>query len=285
MKSTKVKQIGQKRLRTKIKKSDSNIKDNKLSKSKIKNKYTNDDNYVTDFNFIDVLEKEDKLRVEGNGETNVVGIKQSFDMKFIYRPSKNNLELIGKYFTIDNKKGTNNWYDCAYHLVQDKTVIANIDLSKINNEENQINNNNQIQKKNNQNKKNQSFYLHINKSNLVSCLSINEYPIKEYILSFLSGEYSGYVKELNRRRKIRAKTDNFMIFLYLRNDGIEVLGKGKNELGEYIIKGTMTLINNFLQYQELNLNTNNHKSLNKNNNNNEGTINFGKITFDKIYGI
>ena len=60
---------------------------------------------------------------------------------------------------------------------------------------------------------------------------------------------------------------------------IDVFGKGKDEYGEYTIKGKMNLINNIEQYQQENQNIKiNIKNSNK-------IIYFGNILFHKNYNI
>ena len=213
--------------------------------------------------------------------------------------SANNSE---KYLNVNNK--------CSYLFSQYNNVVVPIlyenifnieNNNKINNKNNELNinmniNGNEIQeniesqkikrKRKKSSSKNQKkfFYLHICKKNLISCLLLNEYSLINYIIIFLSGMYSGYFEELNKNNKSELKVDSFNIFLNLSdkisNDdlyNIEVLGKGKDKYGEYLIKGNLKLIHNLTQY-------------NKENNiidikNNDKVIKFGNIFFHKIYNL
>jgi len=201
---------------------------------------------------------------------------------------------------------------CSYLFNQYNNVVAPILYENIfnieNNNKNNINNNfenknnvlnengDEVQEKieiqklkrkkrksSSKNKK-QFFYLHICKKNIISCLLLNEYSLINYIVAFLSGMYSGYFEELNKNDKSELKVDSFNIFLNLSdkisNDdfyNIDVLGRGKDKYGEYLIKGSLKLIHNLTQYNKEN-DINDIK-------NNDKVIKFGNIFFHKIYNL
>ena len=172
---------------------------------------------------------------------------------------------------------------CSYFLIQDNIIVVpilnedilNIDNNKIN--DNNHNISNKSEKDNNENVKKQKikkekkikiikkiknkqyFYIHICKKNLIHFLLLNEYSIINYILTFLSGIYSGYFEELNKNNSIILKVDKFQLFLYYNHSidnneysNIQVLGKGNDEYGEYLIKGNMELVHNLEKYQKEN---------------------------------
>ena len=81
------------------------------------------------------------------------------------------------------------------------------------------------------------------------------------------------------------KVDNFDIFLIKnifedKNEyyNLDVIGKGKDEYGEYIIKGKINLIKEIEQFKKENIFKNTKNVNNK-------VINFGEMTFKKIYDI
>ena len=81
------------------------------------------------------------------------------------------------------------------------------------------------------------------------------------------------------------KVDNFDIFLIKnifedKNEyyNFEVIGKGKDVYGEYIIKGKINLIKEIEQFKKENIFKNTKNVNNK-------VINFGEMTFKKIYDI
>ena len=185
------------------------------------------------------------------------------------------------YENISNIENNNNKKDINSNI-EDKITISN---EKENLENQKIKKKKRIRKILSKNKiKKQYFYLHISKKNLINCLLLNEYTLINHILIYLSGMYSGYFEELNKNNYSTLKVDNFNIFLSFNNTmnnnnyyNIEVLGKGKDEYGEYILKGNMTLINNLELFQK----ENNIIDI-KNNNK---VIYFGNIFFHKIYNI
>ena len=113
---------------------------------------------------------------------------------------------------------------------------------------------------------------------------LNESHIINFLNIFLSGNYSGFFEEIKNDKKV-LKTDNFDIYLnkiFLGDNeayhNFEVIGKGKDEYGEYIIKGNINLIKDLEEFKK----GNNFKNI-KNINNK--VINFGEMTFNKIYNI
>ena len=230
--------------------------------------------------------------------------------------------MIGRYFEENNYTNSINNNEkslilnnkCSYLFNQYNNVVVPILYENIfnieNNNKNNINNNfenknNELnenengkemqgkiesqklkkkRRKNSSKNKIQCFYLHICKKNLISCLLLNEYSLINYIVTFLSGMYSGYFEELNKNNKSELKVDSFNIFLNLSdkisNDdfyNIDVLGKGKDKYGEYLIKGSFKLIHNLTQYNKEN-NIIDIKS-------NDKVIKFGNIFFHKIYNL
>ena len=135
------------------------------------------------------------------------------------------------------------------------------------------------------NKSNKSFYyLHICKKNLINCILLNDFNIINYINIFLSGNYTGFFEEMKNNQKL-LKVDNFNMFLNNNNfmeknefNNSDIIGKGKDEYGEYIIKGNMNLIKDLNQYQNEN-NSLYGKTIN------DKVINFGEIKFNKIYDL
>ena len=315
------------------KKSKNSVKSNSTIKSKTKNKmnlitikgnrrrarkktFYDKNEFVTDLSFIDKYEEEENERIKIKENENLINIQKNrlYYLKICFRPSTNNIELIGNYSEqnyininqLPNNNDNINNNKCSYLLMQNNKIIApilkenyiNNDKSnkKINTNENLNENDkkenigNQKMKKKKRIKKSilknekKFFYLHICKRNLINCLLLNEKFIINYILIFLSGIYSGYFEELKKNNCLTLKEDSFNIFLNINNSinnddyyGAEVLGKGKDEDGEYVIKGNMTLINNLTQYQKENNNIIDNKS--------DKVINFGNIFFHKIYNI
>lgn len=255
----------------------------KSKKRKIINKFDKDKDYVTEFDFIDKLEEEDKIRVKDNEAYFSSPQIQKFDMNIFYRPGNNTIEMAGNYFTVNHrKKYLPPKFSCGYFLKNDKVVTACLNIEKLkptSNEYNKMSNNNNYEI--NMIKKRKYFYVNITKINLISCLLLTEYKLLDYILVFLSGNYSGFFQELNKRNNLRGKQDNFFIFANNSEQNIEVLGKGNNEYGNYIIKGFMSLVQNNKEFIEINKVSN----INYRTGNNNEVICFGSINFDKIYGI
>ena len=291
------------------------IKNSKRDRRKIINKLYDKNEFETDLSFIDIYEENEKKRLKIKENENLIKIlnKISYILQICYRPITNNIELVGEYLqnqenniNINNIKNNNDhcYNKCSYLLIQNNIVIApilntnilNVDLNHNNNKI--INNldNKKNKKKFNldisKNKKNQItkktkhkqfLYVHICKNNLINCLLLNEYSLINYILIFLSGIYSGYFAEKNKNNSSVLKVDSFNLFLNNNNSinnqdfyNIEVIGNGKDEYGEYILKGNMSLIHSIEQYQKENENINI---------NNNKVIYFGNITFHKIYNI
>lgn len=270
--------------------------------------------FITDLNFIDKYEEDEKKRIKMKDKENLIKIqnKKLYSLKICYRPSSNNIELIGS--CLENEKNNNNnkkakknvditSYNkkCCYVLIKDNNIIVPFLIENIKNIENNSNNNKlinnlnekdkkeKIENKNKirkfiKNKNKQIFYMHICKRNLINCLLINEECIINYILIFLSGSYSGYFEELNKHNSLILKVDFFQLFFSFSNpnksnnfDNINIIGNGQDEYGEYIIKGNLNLISNLEQYKK-----ENHDINIKNNDN---VLNFGNIVFHKIYNI
>ena len=291
------------------------IKNNKRKKNR--KKLYDKSEYITDLSFIDKYEEDEKQRIKNKENENLIKIqnKKLYTFKICYRPATNNIELIGKYIEnedtniIKNNKNNSNHSlfnnKCSYLLIQDNIIIVpilnedilNIDNNK-NNENNHIVTNKSLKEKDEKEKKqkmkklkkikktkNKQFcYIHMCKKNLIYFLLLNEYSIINYILTFLSGTYSGYFEELNKNNSLILKVDQFNLFLYyhhsIKNNeysNIQVLGKGKDEYGEYLIKGNMELVHNLEKYQKENDNINKK--------NKEKVIFFGNINFHKIYNI
>ena len=295
------------------------IKKSKREKRKIINKLYDKNEYETDLSFIDVFEENEKKRLKIKENENLFKIlnKISYILQICYRPTTNNIELIGEYHynqenNINNNKNIKNnneqsYNKCSYLLIQNNIIVApilntnilNNDLNHNNNKiNNDVNNNSKNKKKTNSNitknrrnqttkkaKNKQFLYVHISKKNLINCLLLDEYTLIDHILIFLSGIYSGYFEEKNKNNSSILKVDSFNLFLNNNNSinnnddnfyNIEVFGKGKDEYGEYIIKGNMILIHNLEQYQKENENINI---------NNSKVIYFGNVNFHKIYNI
>ena len=298
------------------------IKRNK--KRIVKKTFYDKDEFVTDLSFIDKYEEDEKERIKIKENENLIKFqnKKAYFLKICYRPLTNNIELIGRYFEENNYTNSINNNEkslilnnkCSYLFNQYNNVVVPILYENIfnieNNNKNNINNNfenknNELnenengkemqgkiesqklkkkRRKNSSKNKIQCFYLHICKKNLISCLLLNEYSLINYIVTFLSGMYSGYFEELNKNNKSELKVDSFNIFLNLSdkisNDdfyNIDVLGKGKDKYGEYLIKGSLKLIHNLTQYNKEN-NIIDIKS-------NDKVIKFGNIFFHKIYNL
>ena len=283
----------------------------KNNKRKIKKSFYDKNEYITDLSFIDKYEEEEKERLRIKENESLINFLNNkiYTMKIGYRPISNNIELIGTYIQYEkNNIGKNNKNTlvnnkCSYLLFQDNNIIAPIlneeilNIDNNNNINNVMKNNNyneeeiienagkQIRKKKLKKKGKQYFYVHICKKNIIKCLLINEYSLINYILIFLSGIYSGYFEEKNKSDLTILKVDSFHLFLSVNNIinneefyNIEVFGKGKDEYGEYIIKGKMQLIHNIEQYQKENeiINNNKNSDFNK-------IIFFGNISFHKNY--
>ena len=282
-------------------------------KRKIKKTFYDQKEFVTDLSFIDKYEEDEKNRIKFKEKEYLIDIqnKKLYYLKICFRPLTNNIELLGKYIEENNninKSNNNNSISdknnkCSYLLIQDNNIIAPIlyenfintekcdnvnDNSNVNEKKESIGNQ-KINKKKRIKKnliknKNKYFYLHICKKNLINCLLLSEYSIINYILIFLSGMYSGYFEELNKNNILTLKVDTFNIFLNLNNTtnnndfyDIEVFGKGKDEYGEYVIKGNMSLITNVTQYQKENSNITENK--------NNKVVYFGSLFFHKNYNL
>ena len=290
------------------------IKNNKRNKMI---KFYDKNEYITDLSFIDKYEEDEKQRIKNKENENLIEIqnKKLYTLKICYRPATNNIELIGKYLEdeetnkLKNNKNPSNHIlfnnKCSYLLIQDNIIVVpilNEDISKIDNNKNNDNNHivsNKSEKENDENEKKQKikkvkkvkkvknqqfFYIHLCKKNLIHFLLLNEYSIINYILNFLSGMYSGYFEELNKNNSIILKVDTFNLFLYYHHSvnnneysNIQILGKGNDDYGEYLIKGKMELVHNLEKYQK--------ENDNKNKKNKEKVIFFGIINFHKIYNI
>ena len=298
-KNMKIKNSGFKKIFTKNKKQIS-------LRKKCVQKYSRE-GYITDLSFIDKFEDAEKQRITKYEKENQIYIlnQRKFELKIYFRPLTNNIEFIGTFESNNyneknnSKKKLNN---CSYYLIQNNQIIIPVAMRDINNKSKNltdINNNNNISsdknnkietKKNINNKyrikkklikkqKEKEFlYIHISKNNLINLLLINELNLINYILMFLSGTYSGYYQEKNKKNELILKVDSFHLTLAMNKDyyDIDVFGKGKDEYGEYIIKGKMSLINNLQNYLELN--NSNIIEISK-------IINFGNIFFTKNYNI
>ena len=292
-------------LKSKIK---SNSTFKKKDKRKIIKTFYDKNEYITDLSFIDKFEEDEKERIKIKENETLIKIlnKKIYTLKICYRPLTNNIELIGTYLQYEeinkNKENILDNNKCSYLLFQDNNIIApilnedilNLDkqknkgkiINKINEGEIKENTGKQKHKKKHKNKNKQYFYVHICKNNLIKCLLLNEYSLINYILLFLSGIYSGYFEVKNKNNTSILKNDLFRLFLNVNNKinnaelyNIDVFGKGKDEYGEYTIKGKMNLINNIEQYQQENQNIKiNIKNSNK-------IIYFGNILFHKNYNI
>lgn len=177
------------------------IKENrrKIRKKKLYEK----NEYITDLSFIDKYEKDEQERIKIKENENLMKIQNHklYTLKICYRPSTNNIELIGQYIDDegmnDINKINNNLINClvnnkcSYLLIQDNDIVApilneeiiNMDNKKDNEKNKEINITNKKEKadnlkniKNSRNKKKyknkitnlknknkQFLYVHISK--------------------------------------------------------------------------------------------------------------------------
>ena len=284
--------ISKKDIKTKNKISKSKInkvKINKNNKRTIKKKKPNEDEYITDLSFIDKYEEEEKNRIFQIEEQDLIKSrnKKLYKLKICYRPLKNSIELIGKCYEKDDDIKdillNENSNQCCYILNKDNNIIAPISINEIL-KDGKTKHQKKTSEKYGNSKKDSFFYLHICNKNLINCILLNENYIINYINIFLSGNYSGFFEEIKNDKKI-LKVDNFDIFLIKnifedKNEyyNFEVIGKGKDEYGEYIIKGKINLIKEIEQFKKENIFKNTKNVNNK-------VINFGEISFKKIYDI
>ena len=281
------------------------------NKRRVKKKIIDEKEFITDLSFIDKYEEEEKNRILIKEKENSIKNRNRkiYKLKLCYRPLTNNIELIGNYiennYDFKNILMNETTNKCCYLLNKDNNLIVpfnindylnnNIEYNNISNEdrneynENMKRNSGKILKKKLIKKygnklKESFFYLHINKKNLINCILLNESHIINYINIFLSGNYTGYFEE-NKNNKTILNVDNFNIYLnkhnYFENKeyhNYDVIGKGKDEYGEYIIKGEINLIKDINQFKDENNFINDKKIDNK-------VIYFGEICFNKIYGL
>ena len=276
--------------KNKISKSKINkVKINKNNKRTIKKKKPNEDEYITDLSFIDKYEEEEKNRIFQIEEQDLIKSrnKKLYKLKICYRPLKNSIELIGKCYEKDDDIKdillNENSNQCCYILNKDNNIIVPIAINEIL-KDGKIKHQKKTSEKYGNSKKDSFLYLHICNKNLINCILLNENYIINYINIFLSGNYSGFFEEIKNDKKI-LKVDNFDIFLIKnifedKNEyyNFEVIGKGKDEYGEYIIKGKINLIKEIEQFKKENIFKNTKNVNNK-------VINFGEMTFKKIYDI
>ena len=285
---------------------------NSDNKRIVKKKLINENEFITDLSFIDKYEEEENKRIINKEKENIIKIrnKKIYKLKICYRPLTNNIELIGNYYEkkdelndilIDESENK-----CGYLLNKDNNIVVPLVVNDILNSDKNLNlynakedpneKQNKIAKIKNQeilkkkilkkymNNSNKSYYyFHICKNNLINCILLNDFFINNYINIFLSGHYSGFFEDIKNNQKI-LKIDNFDIFLNENNfkenefNNIAIIGKGKDEYGDYIIKGNLNLIKDLNQYQNENFNLN--EKIIK-----EKVIKFGDIIFNKIYGL
>ena len=276
--------------KNKISKSKINkVKINKNNKRTIKKKKPNEDEYITDLSFIDKYEEEEKNRIFQIEEQDLIKSrnKKLYKLKICYRPLKNSIELIGKCYEKDDDIKdillNENSNQCCYILNKDNNIIVPIAINEIL-KDGKTKHQKKTSEKYGNSKKDSFFYLHICNKNLINCILLNENYIINYINIFLSGNYSGFFEEIKNGKKI-LKVDNFDIFLNKnifedKNEyyNFEVIGKGKDVYGEYIIKGKINLIKEIEQFKKENIFKNTKNVNNK-------VINFGEMTFKKIYDI
>ena len=284
--------ISKKDIKTKNKISKSKInkvKINKNNKRTIKKKKPNEDEYITDLSFIDKYEEEEKNRIFQIEEQDLIKSrnKKLYKLKICYRPLKNSIELIGKCYEKDDDIKdillNENSNQCCYILNKDNNIIVPIAINEIL-KDGKTKHQKKTSEKYGNSKKDSFLYLHICNKNLINCILLNENYIINYINIFLSGNYSGFFEEIKNDKKI-LKVDNFDIFLIKnifedKNEyyNFEVIGKGKDVYGEYIIKGKINLIKEIEQFKKENIFKNTKNVNNK-------VINFGEISFKKIYDI
>ena len=276
--------------KNKISKSKINkVKINKNNKRTIKKKKPNEDEYITDLSFIDKYEEEEKNRIFQIEEQDLIKSrnKKLYKLKICYRPLKNSIELIGKCYEKDDDIKdillNENSNQCCYILNKDNNIIVPIAINEIL-KDGKTKHQKKTSEKYGNSKKDSFLYLHICNKNLINCILLNENYIINYINIFLSGNYSGFFEEIKNDKKI-LKVDNFDIFLIKnifedKNEyyNFEVIGKGKDVYGEYIIKGKINLIKEIEQFKKENIFKNTKNVNNK-------VINFGEMTFKKIYDI
>ena len=276
--------------KNKISKSKINkVKINKNNKRTIKKKKPNEDEYITDLSFIDKYEEEEKNRIFQIEEQDLIKSrnKKLYKLKICYRPLKNSIELIGKCYEKDDDIKdfllNENSNQCCYILNKDNNIIVPIAINEIL-KDGKTKHQKKTSEKYGNSKKDSFLYLHICNKNLINCILLNENYIINYINIFLSGNYSGFFEEIKNDKKI-LKVDNFDIFLNKnifedKNEyyNFDVIGKGKDEYGEYIIKGKINLIKEIEQFKKENIFKNTKNVNNK-------VINFGEMTFKKIYDI
>ena len=276
--------------KNKISKSKINkVKINKNNKRTIKKKKPNEDEYITDLSFIDKYEEEEKNRIFQIEEQDLIKSrnKKLYKLKICYRPLKNSIELIGKCYEKDDDIKdillNENSNQCCYILNKDNNIIVPIAINEIL-KHGKTKHQKKTSEKYGNSKKDSFLYLHICNKNLINCILLNENYIINYINIFLSGNYSGFFEEIKNDKKI-LKVDNFDIFLNKnifedKNEyyNFDVIGKGKDEYGEYIIKGKINLIKEIEQFKKENIFKNTKNVNNK-------VINFGEMIFKKIYDI
>jgi len=184
--------------------------------------------------------KKKNIKLQGNLIYRIVEKKNLFNSQ---------IELIGICDYINNKKKSinfeNNFF--SFLLIKNNNLIYEIPSNKI-----------EHSNKNNKNIKLNNFFIKISNNNFPEILLINDDDILNYILIFLTGNYSGYY-----RMNEKIIEDNFYLCYFIEryNDEnkIKILGKGKDLNGEYNLNGLIFL------YQNKNVLINNNMKHNNNN--------------------
>ena len=169
----------------------------KRNKRKIIKKYYDENEYETNLNIIDNYEEDEKerLKIKENEYLIEIQNKKIYTLQICYRPSTNNIELIGnfEYKRNDINKDKNsknkiededNLNKCTYLLIQDKNIVAPI-LNE--------------------------FILNFdkNKNKNIKRKNLKENKIKE-------NSKEEEIKKKQKNKKEKKKINNFFIYIYLK---------------------------------------------------------------------
>lgn len=115
--------------------------------------------------------------------------------------------------------------------------------------------------------KGDTYSLFVSSGNLVELLLIPSSSLLNYILLYLSGNYSGYF--LNKDKTIE---DAFFINFVLENNETRLIGNGVNGFGEFRLTGVINLIKSKEEIIQMNINSKD-----------SDTISLGYFSMKRIY--
>lgn len=224
-----------------------------------------DPNFIKDIEFLD--DPNFLLLSLHNSFYNTKAVEIQIKAGLYYRYTSNQIEIIGEWTDYSFKTSQ----PLSYLLQNKQSILFPIQKNQIDYSDSAGNLSRDKYIKDNK------YLLTISHSNLMELILIKNISLRNEILHFLSGQYSGYF--INRGKTVE---DTFFISFILDSNDVskpKIVGNGQNFLGEYELVGNIE----FLKDKEEMIQRNSLKDKNKEKDSTNYAFLIGDITLRRIY--